>query len=264
MQSSPLVTIITPVYNGEKHIEQTIQSVIGQTYKNIEYIVVDGGSKDRTIDIIKKYENNISRWISEKDKGISDAFNKGILMAKGEIIGIINADDWYEPNAVEISVKNITNADISYGNIQYWKDEKKDYLFTANHELLIKEMSINHPTVFVKKYLYNSYGLFNTDLKCAMDYELMLRFFKNKVKFIYIPSTISNMRLDGVSDDKWMLGVKETLEIKNTHLGKSFRHYVYFIKQSLAIYLSKKLKGSKLESILKFYRKRYSKIKKNK
>src|SRR5688572_5629572 len=93
----PLVSIITIVYNGEKHLQQTIDSVSRQTYKNIEYIVVDGGSTDGTIDIIKRNQSTISAWKSEKDKGIADGFNKGIKMCKGQIIGLVNSDDWLEP-----------------------------------------------------------------------------------------------------------------------------------------------------------------------
>lgn len=106
---APLISIITVVYNGEKYLEQTIQSVINQTYKNIEYIVIDGGSTDGTLDIIKKYEEHISYWVSESDKGLYDAMNKGIGVAKGELIGMINSDDWYELEAVEIMAEAYKN-----------------------------------------------------------------------------------------------------------------------------------------------------------
>src|SRR5258705_5340519 len=106
MEYTPLVSIITIVYNGEKYIEDSIRSVINQSYKNIEYIIIDGGSSDNTVSIIKKYEKQIAFWISEKDKGISDAFNKGIAKATGEIIGILNSDDWYERDTVAKAVTN--------------------------------------------------------------------------------------------------------------------------------------------------------------
>src|SRR6478736_3483755 len=99
--TSPLITIITIVYNGEKHLEQTIRNVLDQNYDHLQYIIIDGGSTDQSVEIIKKYEKKLHYWISEKDKGISDAFNKGIAKATGEIIGIINADDWYESGALE-------------------------------------------------------------------------------------------------------------------------------------------------------------------
>ena len=118
----PLVSIITIVFNGEKHLQQTIESVLGQTYPKIEYIIIDGGSKDNSISIIEKYSSRLAYWISEPDKGISDAFNKGISKANGEIIGLINADDWYEKDAVEKIVAAITKHDFAYGNIAYWKN----------------------------------------------------------------------------------------------------------------------------------------------
>jgi len=106
----PVVSIITIVYNGVRHIEDTIKSVITQTYPNIEYIIIDGNSTDGTQEVIKRYEHKIARWISEKDRGISDAFNKGIAMASGALIGMINADDWYEPDAIAsvVAITRIT------------------------------------------------------------------------------------------------------------------------------------------------------------
>ena len=119
MEQGLLVSIITIVYNGEENIERAIQSVVGQTYKNIEYIVIDGGSTDNTVSIIEKYESKYAYLVSEKDSGIADAFNKGIKKASGNLIGILNSDDWYEPNAVAEIVKNIGDSDIAFGDQQY-------------------------------------------------------------------------------------------------------------------------------------------------
>src|ERR1044072_3693479 len=112
----PTVSIITVVFNAEKHLEQTINSVLAQTFTDIEYIIIDGGSTDGSVGIIKKYEGQLSYWISEKDKGIADAFNKGITRATGEIIGLINADDWYEPDTVRLVVEHMQDADIVFGD----------------------------------------------------------------------------------------------------------------------------------------------------
>ena len=124
MKNKPLVTIITIVFNGQETLSKAIESVSNQTYPNVEYIIIDGGSTDGTLNIIKKYGDVITKWISEKDRGISDAFNKGLKLAKGEIIGILNADDWYERNAI-ISVveafENNKNIGIAYGWMNYWK-----------------------------------------------------------------------------------------------------------------------------------------------
>src|SRR5688500_14665300 len=118
IENTPLVSVITVVYYGEKYIDAVIKSVLNQTYNYIEYIIIDGGSSDNTISIIKKYERQISFWVSENDEGISDAFNKGITKARGEIIGIINSDDWYEKDAVEKVVANSKNADVIYSDMQ--------------------------------------------------------------------------------------------------------------------------------------------------
>src|SRR4249920_1944373 len=111
MKDRPLVSIITIVYNGELHLEQTINTVLEQSYSPVEYIIIDGGSTDNSLNIIKKYESRLGGWLSEKDHGISDAFNKGLKMVNGEIVGIINADDWYEPHTIEKAVAALYDAD---------------------------------------------------------------------------------------------------------------------------------------------------------
>src|ERR1700743_1931255 len=123
MEKWPLVSIITIVYNGEKHIADCIRSVRSQDYPNLQYIIVDGGSTDNTLKIIDEFRDSISDLISEKDQGISDAFNKGIRLAKGEIIGLINTDDWYEEGAITKAVKAIADCDVVYGDLQYWKGD---------------------------------------------------------------------------------------------------------------------------------------------
>src|SRR6185369_14725253 len=132
MDNKPLVSIITVAYNAYPFIEKTIQSVLSQTYSPIEYIIIDGGSTDYTVDIIKGYSNRIAYWSSEKDNGISEAFNKGLSKATGDIIGIINADDWYENDTVERVVYDFGNADILYGDLQLLKKEKKDFIQKGN------------------------------------------------------------------------------------------------------------------------------------
>ncbi|PZR08189.1 MAG: glycosyltransferase [Flavobacterium psychrophilum] len=263
MDHLPLVSIVTIVFNGEKYIEHTIQSVVNQGYKNIEYIIVDGGSTDNTLSIVKKYEQHIASLISEKDKGISDAFNKGLRLAKGDIIGIINADDWYEPDAVEKVVKAIDGFDIVYGDLRLLKDGKVDFVLKGDHHYLPKEMTINHPTVFVRKRCYDQFGLFDNDYRCAMDYDLLLRFMKNNCRFNYIPAVLSNMRWDGLSDKKWLLGCKETLLIKNKYLPyQKVKNQLYFYKHVLANFLPRVLKKLKLDGLIKLYRSRFSRIRK--
>ena len=263
MEHLPLVSIVTVVYNGEKYIENTIASIFNQTYKNIEYIIIDGGSVDNTVSIIKKYQNRLAYWVSEKDNGISDAFNKGISIAKGEIIGIINADDWYEENAIEKVVAFIDDADLVYSDMQLWKNEKKDFVIKGSHCFLKREMTVNHPSVFVKKECYNRLGSFDIQYELAMDYDLMLRFMVNSCHFKYIPEVLANMRWEGLSDIKWLKGCKETLHIKNRYLpNQKLKNHLYFYKHVFAIAISKFLRRTHLDFLIKPYRSTFAKVKK--
>jgi glycosyltransferase involved in cell wall biosynthesis len=239
-ESSPLVTIITVVYNGALHLEQTIRSVLEQTYPNIEYFIVDGGSKDQSVSIIKKYESSLAGWISEPDNGISDAFNKGIRQTKGSIIGLINADDWYERDCVQKIVSTIHGYDVAYGDVRYWKNEKALFVQAGNHMLLKKEMTVNHPTVFVKRKCYDLEGNFDTNIRYAMDYDLLLRLYVKKYSFIHIPMVLANMRWEGLSDRHWKKGVQETLRIKNKYLPyKQAANERYYYRHLMAIALPK-------------------------
>lgn len=259
----PLVSVITIVYNGDKHLEQTIQSVLNQTYPHIEYIIIDGGSTDNTVSIIEKYSHRLAYWISEKDNGISDAFNKGISKANGEIVGIINADDWYETDAVENVASTIKNYDVAYGNMMYWKNGEKDMVVHGRHDYLKHEMTLNHPTVFVKKYCYDQHGLFNNNIKFAMDYDLLLRFLKKGCSFIHIPFVLANMRWEGKSDQQWYGACKETWEIKNKYFPKKrLQNGLYFLKQITAIALAKSLQQIHLGKIVQLYRSKLSPVRK--
>lgn len=200
-----LITIITVVFNGAKTLEQTILSVINQSYSNIEYIIIDGGSTDGTLDIIKEYENKISFWISEKDDGLYDAMNKGIARAHGEIIGMINSDDWYEPNAVELIITAYSqNPDkkIFHGdryNIMEDGTKRIRKFHPSRIKFLYYGMTYNHPSMFVIKDIYKV-RLFNTKLKALSDYEFVLYWILSQPSlFYYILESYVNYRLDGIS-----------------------------------------------------------------
>jgi glycosyltransferase involved in cell wall biosynthesis len=263
MDKFPLITVITIVYNGEHHLQQTIDSVRDQNYGNLEYIVIDGGSSDRTLEIIKSNSDIISKWVSEKDRGVSDAFNKGISLAQGDLIGFINADDWYEPGACLAAAHVYEKADVIYGNLQMWKGGVKEYLVEGAHEMLEQEMSINHPTVFVRKYCYEREGGFDLSYKCAMDYDFLLRLKIRDYTFLHVPQTMANMRWDGVSDTKWLTGCKETLLIKNKYLpGKATANKLYYLKHVFAIAAPKFLLKLGLGPVVRFYRSRFSRLRK--
>jgi glycosyltransferase involved in cell wall biosynthesis len=259
----PLVSIVTIVYNGDQHLEQTIQSVLTQSYPNLEYIIIDGGSKDNSVEIIKKYADRLSFWISERDKGVSDAFNKGVAHCKGEIIGLINADDWYEPNAVTEAVKAIEQADVAYGDLTYWKNGNRDLTVEGNVDQLQNEMSLNHPTVFVRAECYRKYGHFRTDLKYAMDYDFLLRLKVNGCRFVHVPQVMAHMRWEGISDQQWYKACQELLAIKNRYLPqKSFYNRLYFHKQVASIKMGRILQRMHLHRTVRFYRKWLSPVRK--
>ena len=197
----PLISIITVVYNGVKTIEQTIQSVIRQPYQNKEYIIIDGGSTDGTVDLIRKYEMYLSYWVSEPDKGIYDAMNKGINHARGELIGIINADDWYEEDVFEEIVKYYQETDsgkVIHGLLRNFLNEEF-YSMVGNSIRRLRFDMIQHPTCFIPKKIYDTYGVYDTSYKYSGDYDLILRFVNNGVKFCFVEKPIVNFRLGGIS-----------------------------------------------------------------
>jgi glycosyltransferase involved in cell wall biosynthesis len=197
----PFISIITVVYNGAKTIEQTIQSVIRQPYPNKEYIIIDGGSTDGTVDIIKKYESNLSYWMSERDKGIFDAMNKGIAIARGELIGIINSDDWYEENIflpVAEKFRETGSDSVIHGILRNFKDERF-YSMVGNSIRRLRYDMIQHPTCFIPREFYQKYGDYDSRFKYSADYDLILRYVNRGVKFSFIEKPIVNFRLGGLS-----------------------------------------------------------------
>jgi glycosyltransferase involved in cell wall biosynthesis len=242
MIPEPLVSIITIVYNGEEHIAGTIRSVREQTYRKLEYIIVDGGSTDNTLAIIREFGDAVTTVISEKDRGIGDAFNKGIRMARGSIIGLINADDWYPPEAIARVVSAMGDHDIVYGDLQRWKHGRPDGIVRGDHRRLHSEMTINHPTVFVRQECYRRYGLFDERYECAMDYDLLLRLSLAGCGFVHVPAVLANMRWGGVSDKRWRQGCLETMRIKDKQLpGRKIYHRLYYVRHVLAIRVSRLL-----------------------
>lgn len=215
------VSIITVVYNGVKTIEQTIQSVLGQTYKNIEYIVIDGASTDGTWQIIEKYADDISYYISEKDDGLYYAMNKGIERATGEIVGIINADDWYAGDAVESMVSFFMRNDVglAYGKIlRVLENDKEQVYSNMPLESIWYQMTLPHPSVFVKKDIYDRMGKFDVNYRVASDYELMLRFYTEQVKFGYVDKVIAYYREGGLSSIRRKESYKDVYDISMSYV----------------------------------------------
>ena len=225
---TPLISLITVVYNGEQYLEQTIQSVINQTYKNFEYIIIDGGSTDGTLDIIKQYEKYITNWVSEPDKGLYDAMNKGIGMANGELIGMINSDDWYELNAVELIVnayKENPDKRIFHGDRFDVEDDGNKSIRKFNPSVFKFKyygMTYNHPSMFVHKDIYTK-EKYNTELRALSDFEFVFKnFIKNPEVFFYIQQSYVNYRLDGLSGTMSVIEILKEGFIARRNAGLSY------------------------------------------
>ena len=215
------ISIITVVWNNAKTIKDAINSVLNQSYKDVEYIVIDGASTDGTIEILQSYGDKI-KFISEKDNGLYDAMNKGIRMATGDVVGILNSDDFYASDKILQIVADEflkSNIDSVYANleyidandpkrvIRYWRSKKyQEGLFRSGWHPA-------HPTFFVKKEIYEKYGVFDLSFKIAADYELMLRFFeKCKITSSYVDEVFVKMRIGGESNRSIKNIIKANME----------------------------------------------------
>jgi len=210
MNSNLKISVITVSFNSQNTLRQTIESVLSQNYDNVEFILIDGGSTDWTLDIINNYKDRINFFVSEPDKGIYDAMNKGIIAASGDVIGILNSDDFYTDEAIikKVSDKfHESTCDAVYGDLLYVKsmDASKIFRYWKSGSFSVKKLRkgwmLPHPTFFVKKSVYEKYGLYNTQFNSASDYDMILRLlYKYKMKVEYIPSILVKMRMGGASN----------------------------------------------------------------
>lgn len=222
MQNYPLISIITVVLNKKDTIEETIKSVLSQSYKNIEYVIIDGGSTDGTLKIIEKYKEKISEFISEKDKGVYDAMNKGIKLASGDIVGLLNADDFYASNGVIEKIVRVfeeKNVECVWGDLVYVDAKNTDKVIRYWKSSEYQEGKFKkgwmppHPAFFVRKQVYEKYGNFNLDFPIAADYEIMLRFLEGfRVKSCHIPQVLVKMRVGGQSSKNLLNIIKANIE----------------------------------------------------
>lgn len=234
------ISIITIVYNNSECIEDCINSVLKQVYPNVEYIVIDGGSKDNTVEIINKYKDKISYFISEKDNGLYDALNKGIKAATGDIIGILHSDDLFFNNDTLsniVSAFEKSKADLVYAKGQYVdrtninlvkriypsKPFKKIYLYFGWIPL--------HTTIYVKKEIFDNYGKYQTNYKIASDYEISLRwFFNDKIKKIFLNEWVVKMRLGGKSTTISLQKLKSNEDLKIISKYNLLGYFTLFCK----------------------------------
>ena len=234
-EDTPLISIVTVVYNGGRYLEETINSVIKQDYSAVEYIIVDGGSTDITLDIIRKYEDKISKWVSEPDKGISDAMNKGISMATGDVIGIIHSDDFYADTTV---LRRVADVFSKYPHIKALYGIQ-DFIDPVTGKTLLswgrdtepseikRRMYIPHPTLFVRREVYDEIGLFREDFRVAMDYEFAIRLTKYTRPY-FLNYKIARMRDAGISGKLYLKSFREVV--------KALMEHGYYIAALLAVF----------------------------
>lgn len=224
------VSLITVTYNSDKTLRDTINSVLAQTYKDFEYILVDGLSKDKTVDIIREYEPQFAgrmKWISEKDSGLYDAMNKGIRMATGDVVGILNSDDFFTSNdVIEKVVAGFTqDTDAVYGDIHFVNPDNLQRCVRYYSSKIFKRSLMKmgfipaHPSFYCRKECFEKFGYYKTDYKIAADFDLLLRFiYVHQIRIKYLPVDMVTMRLGGASTDGW----KSRLVMMNEHL-RSFK-----------------------------------------
>lgn len=243
------VSIITVSYNSEKFIARAIESVLNQTSSEIEYLIIDGKSKDNTVKIAKSYQQQfqskgISYFIySEKDKGIYDAMNKGIKLASGEIIGILNSDDWYEPDTIETVLKTFCekNCDLMYANIRMLKTDNSIFVKKARQRRFQTSRDWNHPTTFVKASLYKQYPFRN--LGIHDDYGFFLQMKKLGVKIVTVDKVLANFRMGGASNHKSIKEAWKRIMDRYQYCYRINGYSRWYFVECIAIEMAKMLLG---------------------
>jgi glycosyltransferase involved in cell wall biosynthesis len=259
--AGPLVTVVTAVRNNADTLERCLRSVQAQDYGPVEHVVVDGGSTDGTQEIIHRHAESIAALISERDAGISDAFNRGIGLARGEIIGLLNADDWYEPDAVGRAVQALaehSEAGIACGRLRYWRGKRPDVEFPSQPERLGVDMTVNHPTLFVRRQVYQRIGLYRTDLRLAMDFELVLRASRLGVGFVSLDRVLANMAWEGASDRHWRRTLWEVARVVHDLHPRSPRMHALLLFKLGKATSARVLEAAGLSRLTRLYRSRLS------
>lgn len=255
----PKISIITITYNSEKTLEETILSVINQGYSNLEYLIIDGGSKDGTLNIVEKYRDKIAFVISEPDKGISDAFNKGIKYATGEIIGIINSDDILCAGALQAIANNYDpNVDVYRGHTVIWDDVEGSKLSvnpTMSFPLFKPIKAVCHQSTFVTKSAYEKYGVYRIDFRYMMDADLLHRLYLKGAKFKYVDYDMGLFRLGGVTNDDWKKKIPEKRALIRCNGGGLWLEYLTvseFILRNFIKGICYKVLGGKVSRVLRY------------
>jgi len=238
------VTIVTAVRNRAATLARTIESVLAQTYPEVEHVVIDGASSDGTVDVIRRYAERLAHWQSEPDRGISDAFNKGVAAARGDCIGLLNADDWLEVEQIERAVTALgrSGADFVFGDLLY-HDAAGRALFRIRGDphyarAIARGMpDVNHPTLLARREVYERVGAFNPALRFAMDYDWLLRAHRAGFRGAYAPQVVGHMTLAGVSDRDHVRALGEVRGIAIAHgepAARAWPLYLYRVAKGTA------------------------------
>lgn len=262
-KSKPLVSIITVVFNGDQHLEKTIQSIINQTYDNVEYIIIDGGSTDRTVDIIKKYNSQIDYWVSEKDNGIGEAFNKGVKVAKGDYINFQgDGDGFITPHILE---KIFTNIDANKNIFLSARVQRVDidgremfitkYVKNFKKKSLLLRMSLAHQGLFTHKSYFDKHGLFDEQYTFCMDYDHLLRAYKEFPEVLTKDIVAARWRMDGIGNGRTLDVLRECDKTKrNNKVASNFIllliNYWSILKYFINIIIGRNYKVARKKYIL--------------
>ena len=220
-EHTPKLSVITVVFNGERHLEETIVSVVGQGYQNLEYIIIDGGSTDRTVDIIKKYDKDISYWSSEPDKGIYDAMNKGLGVATGDYVAFMNADDWYEPRAFQAVADAITQSGAAFVTAKIRIINEQDQTQVIRESTFDEYgKNIHHQTCFIDLSIHKQF-LYDTQYRLAADRDLIVRLLQSGISTHFLDKVIANFREGGLGSDMLQYQ-KELFHSNRKNIGLSF------------------------------------------
>lgn len=239
----PKISVITVCFNSQETIRDTIESVLLQDYENVEYIIIDGGSNDSTLEIIREYGNRIDILVSEKDEGIYDAMNKGIRLASGDFVGILNSDDVYSSKSVlsKIASAIARNPDVDavYGDLVYVDRSNLEKIVRSYKAHGFKPWKMRfgfmlpHPTFYAHRSLFSDHGFYKTDYRVAADFELLSRFISKNVKLLRIPETLVKMRDGGISSTGFWWRVHQNFEIVRACRGNGI--YTNIVLVSLKV-----------------------------
>ena len=239
----PRVSIATVVRNAARTLERTIESVLAQTFRSLEYVIIDGASSDGTTDLIRRHQDRIAYWVSEPDRGISDAFNKGVAATRGAYVGLLNGDDWMPPGQVQIAVAALerSGAAFAFGDVLYHDlDGRPTHLVRGDPDyaarIAYRMPDVHHPTMLVRRSVYDAVGLFDPAYAIAMDYDWLQRAHRAGFRGVYVPGLVAHMSLAGASDRRHLAALGEVRTIAVTYgypRGRAWLRYGYCVAKGL-------------------------------